>query len=71
MARKLTVGKYPSGHALKGRPVHSGGASFLGAKGSAPSGGGGRPAGKAKPTTAGSGHKMGRGPHGQRAASAR
>ena len=34
MAKKITAGKSPSGHLLKGKPIGSGGPGFVGARGS-------------------------------------
>lgn len=71
MARKLTVGRKPQGHPLKGgSPIYSGGPGYIGARGSAKSAGGGRAGGK-KITTSGSGHRVGSSPRGQRSAGSR
>ena len=52
MARKLTVGRAPQGHPLRGgKPIATGGPNFAGGRGKAPYAGGGRKAGRAKPTT--------------------
>lgn len=60
MARKLTVGRAPSGHPLRGSgSIARGGPSFIGARGSQRSAGNGRVGGK-KILTRGSGRLLGR-----------
>ena len=52
---KITSGKAPSGSALKGKPIKTGGPGFIGAKGSSPTVMRGSKAGGKKLTKSGKG----------------